>query len=100
VGLDADSLQCILAGKHERSSAAIAIQKSAKEQLQQEMGTLTASRNSGLQDGSAGEEEEEVDVVLNDDSGPIDLTQFGKAWKVLDPVLSFPNTVVLCYFAQ
>lgn len=99
MALDADSLQCILAGKHERSSAAIAIQKSAKEQLQQEMGTLTASQDSGLQDGSAGEEEE-VDVVLNDNSGPIDLTQFGKAWKVLHPVLFFPNTVVLCYFAQ
>ena len=63
------------------------------------MGALTAPHNSGLQDSSAGEEAE-VDVVLNDDRGPIDLTQFGKAWKVLHPVLCFPNTVVLCSFAQ
>ena len=73
--------QSVLAGKHERAAAAIAIQVDAKEQLQQQMGALTAAQSGGLQDDSAGEDEED-EVVTVDDDAPINLSQFGKAFKV------------------
>ena len=74
----------ILAGKHERAAAAIAIQMDVKEQLQQQMGALTASQNSSSQDGSADEDNEEDEVVAVEDSPPVNLSQFGKAFKVCD----------------
>lgn len=55
---------------------------SVKEQLQQEADAVTASPSGGLQDGSAGEDDEEDEVVALDDSSPVDLSQFGKAFKV------------------
>ena len=82
--------ESILAGKHERSAAAIAIQIDVKEQLQQQMGALTASQNGGLQDKSAGEDEED-EVVAVDDSAPVDLSQFGKAFKVTEVRASAPS---------
>ena len=74
----------VSAGKHERAAAAIAIQKSVKEQLQQQMVALTASQNSGSQDGAEGEDEEDDEVVAVEDSSPVNLSQFGKAFKVCE----------------
>ena len=73
--------QSVLAGKHERAAAAIAIQVDVKEQLQQQMGALTAAQSGGLQDDRAGEDEGD-EVVTVDDDAPINLSQFGKAFKV------------------
>ena len=71
------------AGKHERSAAAIAIQMSVKEQLQQQVGATTASQSNGLQDAGEDDEEDEEVVAVND-SPPINLSQFGKAFKVCE----------------
>ncbi|CAL5228653.1 g11822 [Coccomyxa viridis] len=73
-----------ISGKHERAAAAIAIQKSVKEQLQQQMVALTASQNSGSQDGAEGEDEEDDEVVAVEDSSPVNLSQFGKAFKSVE----------------
>lgn len=70
----------VAAGKHKRSAAAIGIQEDVKRQLAQQ-GALRAASGGGLQDGSAGEEEEE-DIVSINDTKPPNLSQFGRAFKV------------------
>ena len=70
------------AGKHARSEAAISIQQDVREQLRQE-GALRLTQSSEPQDASAGEEDEEMVPVVEDDPQPTDLSYFGKAFKVL-----------------
>ena len=55
---------------------------SVKEQLQQQAGADLASQSGGPHDGSVGEDDEEDEVVAVDDGSSVNLSQFGKAFKV------------------
>ena len=70
------------AGKHARAEAAIGVQQDVKEQLRQE-GALRLAQSSAPQDSSAGEQDEEMVPVVQDDTPPTDLSHFGRAFKVL-----------------
>ena len=70
------------AGKHARAEAAIGVQQDVKEQLRQE-GALRLAQSSAPQDGSAGEQDEDMTPAVEDGPQPADLSHFGKAFKVL-----------------
>ena len=70
------------AGKHARAEAAIGVQQDVKEQLRQE-GALRQAQVSSPQDGSVGEQDEDMLLIVEDDIQPTDLSHFGKAFKVL-----------------
>lgn len=58
------------------------MQQDVKEQLRQE-GALRLAQSSAPQDSSAGEQDEELVPVVQDDTPPTDLSHFGWAFKVL-----------------